>query len=101
MGVLSKWLHSEPPAQESAPVFSLVEVRHLALAAVEDCRTSHCERLRTGLSRAHDVRQLFLLRGEIYQAVAQAHCQFEAARRVNDLMPAFSGWVPDWELTRV
>ncbi|HSW03897.1 hypothetical protein [Aquabacterium sp.] len=36
---------------------------------------------------------LWLLRG-VYQLAACEHCEAEARRRVNDLLPAFEGWVP-------
>jgi hypothetical protein len=35
-----------------------------------------------------------LLRGDIYQLVACEHCEAEARRRINELLPALKGRVP-------
>ena len=89
------WRQSQPPdepAQE--PPVAMVQVRLLSIAALHDCASPASERIRGKLARAVTAQDLWLLRGEIYQEVARAHCETEAMRRVNSLLPAFEGWLP-------
>jgi hypothetical protein len=103
MGALVKWLHSRPQAAQPAErtPAGMEDLRRLCLDALADCVRAQDERARGQLARAATPQQLWLLRCEIYQAVAQRHCEAEAARRVNGLLPAFAGWLPDAALTRL
>jgi hypothetical protein len=89
------------PRPRSHPQTNLDELRQLVLAAFADCSAAAAERLRDRARSMHSARELWLLRADIYQLVARQHCQFEAARRINALLPAFSGWLPEAALTRV
>ena len=99
---LRRWLHGpsgdtfvELPPQE------LEDLRRQALATLDDCCGPRCEQLRWRLQHAREVQDLWLLRGEIYQQVAREHCQSQAALRVNQLLPAFAGWLPPHLLVEV
>lgn len=87
------WLHSRPPKSAAIPAANLNEIRLLSLAALADCGSA-AERIRMQVRSIRSGTDLMLLRGDIYQLVAREHCEAEARRRINDLLPAFEGWVP-------
>ena len=95
------WLHSRPPGDPTAPDTRLDGIRQLILAALADCGSHAAERTRLQARNMRSGSDLWLLRGEIYQLVACEHCEAEARRRVNALLPAFKGWVPAAALTRL
>ena len=101
MGSLMKWLQREPgddfgPAQQ---LRSVDELRQRNLEAIADCTRPHAERIRAQLYRALTAQQLWLARCDIYQAIAHQHCEAEAVKRINGLLPAFQGWLPPSALT--
>ena len=90
------WLNvggGSKPAPVPPPV-TFEELRELSLAMLDDCGGDAAIRLRLRLQLAREAKDLWVLRGEIYQCVARRHCQSEAAARINGLLPAFEGWVP-------
>ena len=96
MGALMKWLNSQS-AQDAAPApeqHSVEELRRRSLELLADCTRPNDERIRLQLSRASTAQQLWQARCDIYQAIAHRHCEAEAVRRLNALLPAFEGWLP-------
>jgi hypothetical protein len=90
------------PIEEAAAVDARLEgIRQEMLAALADCGSGAAERIRLKARSMRSGADLWLLRGEIYQLVACRHCEAEARRRVNSLLPAFKGWVPAAALTRI
>ena len=79
----------------------LGEVRLLMHDALQECQGPACERMRWRIDGARAAQDLWLLRGDIFQLVSRQFCQEEAVRRVNALLPAFSGWLPERVLTRL
>jgi hypothetical protein len=103
MGALMKWLNSRPgePELDPQPTRSMDELRRLSLATLADCRRPHDELLRGEVARARNAQQLWQMRCDLYQAIARRHCESEAVRRLNDLLPAFEGWLPPASLRRL
>jgi hypothetical protein len=87
------WLHSRPP-EGAIPPASLDQIRLQVLAAVADCCGTAAERVRMQVRKVRSGSDLLLLRGDIYQLVACEHCEAEARRRINELLPALKGRVP-------
>ena len=79
----------------------LGEVRLLLHDALRQCAGPACQRMRWRIDGARSAHDLWLLRGELFQLVAREFCQEEAVQRVNALLPAFSGWLPQRTLTRL
>lgn len=73
---------------------SVEELRRRSLELMADCDRPHDERIRAQVAGAVTAQQLWQFRCDIYQAIAQRHCEAEAVRRLNDLLPAFEGWLP-------
>jgi hypothetical protein len=87
------WLNSRPPRSAAIPPKNLDEIRLLILAGLADCGSA-AERIRTQIRSVRSGTDLMLLRGDIYQLLAREHCEAEARRRIDELLPAFRGWVP-------
>jgi hypothetical protein len=95
------WRHSRPPDVPAGAAASPDQIRRLILAALADCESDAAERTREQARGMRSGTDLWLLRGDVYQLVACEHCEAEARRRVNDLLPAFEGWVPPTAMARV
>jgi len=95
MGALMKWLQSEPAAgTANLPLHSIDELRRRSLDLLADCDRPHGERIRGQVARAHTAQQIWEARCDMYQTIARQHCEAEAVRRLNQLLPAFEGWLP-------
>ena len=103
MGALMKWLNSE--SQRTAPpersLHSIDELRQRSLQLIADCTRPNDERIRGQVARAATAQQLWQVRCDIYQAIAHRHCEAEAVRRLNELLPAFEGWLPPGALKQL
>jgi hypothetical protein len=95
MAAWKKWLSSRPsdwhiPAHQSG----VESVRRQVLSVLDDCDGLECDRLRWRLNTAESAQDLWLLRGAIFQVVANQHCQAQAVDRINQLAPAFEQVLP-------
>jgi hypothetical protein len=69
--------------------------------SLRGCDGAMTERVRWQIDHAFTTQDMWLLRGDIYQLVADQFCQAEAVRRINALLPVFSGTLPGRMLTRL
>ena len=79
----------------------LVSIRLALLEVVQDCDGVTGERLRHKIQQARSAQELWLLRNDAYQLIAQRHNQSVAADRINALISAFDGWVEPKQLVRI
>ena len=77
-----------------ATLADMAHIRRVMGEQVLDCELRVARRVRAHLDGASSVMQLWLLRAEIYQAVADEFGQPEAMRRVERLAPLFDGLLP-------
>lgn len=96
-----KWLNSLPFDLEVEPASTFGDARAQVLEAFCDCTGPACERMRWKIDAARDARDLWLLRGDLFQLLAAQHCQAVATQRINGLLPAFEGLLPDRLLTPI
>ena len=91
-----KWLNGQTNEASSPQptLHSIDELRRRSLELLVDCKRPNDERIRSQLARATTAQQLWQARCDIYQAIAHQHCEAEAVRRLNALLPAFEGWLP-------
>lgn len=75
------------------------ELRRRALEVLADCASPQDERVRAQVARARNAQQLWEARCDMYQTIARRHCESEAVRRLNGLLPAFEGRLPSSALT--
>lgn len=99
-GSWKTWLHSLPFETAATPHTNLNDIRLTILEALADCNGSAAERVRAQVRSTRSRSDLLVLRGDIYQLVACEHCEAEARRRVNDLLPLFKEWFPASALAR-
>ena len=76
-------------------------IRHAFHEALHDCKTMEAQRLIYKINRASAASDLWLLRSDVHQCIAQTHNQGEAAARINALIPAFDGWLPASQLKHI
>ena len=79
----------------------LTRIRAAMLERVIDCDIKTVRRVRMQLASATSAVQLWLLRSEVYQAVAERFGQAEATARIDSLRPLFRGFVPSKQLRAV
>ena len=95
----------------AAPVFSdsrrpvsrvpIEQIRESLLALLHDCRDMRTQRLIYQIKVAKTPSDLWLLRSDLHQCIAQTHSQSEAAERINSLIEVFEGWLPADQLLRI
>jgi hypothetical protein len=82
------------------PEAGVEAVRQQLLAALDDCHGTDCDRLRWRLHTAERAQELWLLRDQIFQAIAGQHCLEEAQGRIAGLHAAFRSVLPPGMLAR-
>jgi hypothetical protein len=94
------WLQRAPARRAGISVEGLNEIRLKILASLADCKSSAADRVRAQVRSTRSGSDLLLLRGEIYQLLACEHCEAEARRRVDDLLPALASRTPSGAIAR-
>jgi len=95
----------------AAPAFSdsgrpvnrvpIEQIRESLLALLHDCSDMRNQRLIYKIKVAKTPADLWLLRSDLHQCIAQTHTQSEAAERINSLIEVFEGWLPAGQLLRI
>jgi hypothetical protein len=91
---------SDSPEAASAPM-AVNDVRIQLLRVLKDCHAIDALRLGLRVQATQSVKELWLLRSDLYGCIARHHSQTEASQRINALLPCFDGWLPSRQLTRV
>lgn len=79
----------------------LPSVRHSLESLLHDCESSRSDRVMVKIKTARTPAELWDLRCDLHQCISHRHDQREASRRINTLVPVFSGWVPLDKLTDI
>jgi len=80
-------------SEVSVPLY-LESIKEEMRQAMAPCICEHRARALTKIARAGSLMDLWLLRPDVYQYLAQDVGQAEAARRVATFMPLFASWPP-------
>lgn len=80
---------------------SVEQIRNRLLGLVADCRDQRTQRLIYKINVSSTAADLWLLRSDVHQCIAQAHSQGEAVTRINSLLHAFEGWLPKNQLVKI
>ena len=59
------------------------------------------ERLRYKIRGTREVKDLWMLRSDVYQLISHQIGQTEAAKRINALLPCFEHWMPEKSLVKI
>ena len=102
LAVLNRWRHARPGArvarnerqalrraETDGGRLQLSELRDRTREVLRDCTGVEADRLRIRIGCAADASDLWLMRCDIFQVVANQHLQSVAANRINALLPAF------------
>ena len=89
------------PARSAPSLKNLLAIRQAMLACIVDCDTIASERLRHKIGHTQTPQELWMLRNDAYQLIAQRHNQTVAAERINELIGHFEGWVDPKQLVRI
>ena len=80
---------------------SMAQIQQALHAAVSDCHDVRGQRTRYKIDIAKTPAELWALRSDLHQCIAQLHSERVAAARINDLAVMFEGWIPASQLTRI
>jgi hypothetical protein len=89
---------AEAQKQTSFGRCELSALRQLVVQTLHDCSNESSERVVQRVRIAKSSQELWVLRSDLYQCIAQAHSQTEAVERINSLIDAFEGWIPSAQL---
>lgn len=98
---LQRWFGTLAPAEEAAGSrdargvdASLVEARQALLDAVAPCTEPHRLRARWQIAQASSAMDLWSLRADLFDYLAQDVGEMQAAQRIAGASPCFNGLVP-------
>jgi hypothetical protein len=77
------------------------EIRAHLHTALSDCKDMRTQRVIYKINIASTPADLWLLRSDLHQCIAQVHSQSVAAERINGLLDTFEGWLPASQLVRI
>ena len=92
------------PAQDAAPPVARVPewlIKKEMAAVLHDCPKVVRDRMTLAIYRSHESLDLWLLRADLFQCIAQERGQLEARNRINALLPFFAQRVPDRQLVPI
>lgn len=96
----TSWFHSSGP-QSLTERLPIEEIRQSFKAALHDCISDSTPRLLYKIDSAATPADLWMLRSDLHQCIAQAHSQNVAIHRINELVEVFEGWIAPAQLTRI
>jgi hypothetical protein len=79
----------------------IAQIKQRMELVLHDVKGINAQRMLYKIRAARDVNELWMLRSDMYQVIAMAHNQSEAARRINSLLPCFSQWIGTKQLSAV
>jgi hypothetical protein len=68
---------------------------------MHDTKSMQVDRVHYKIRATRHVSELWMLRSDMYQIIAMERGQSEAARRINSLLPCFSGWIATRQLSPI
>lgn len=106
IAVLARWiggaLQPQPRPRRIPHLRDVALIRQQLLKTIEDCVNSvPALRLRRQIERARSPQELWLLRNDAFQLIAQRHSQHVAAQRIDGLSGLFEEWLDPKQLARI
>jgi hypothetical protein len=88
-------------AEEAKSKVTLSKVKLSVELCFQDVHGQEADRMRFKVRSARDVKELWMLRSDIYQLISHHGSQRLAAERINALLPCFEGWIPAHALAKI
>ena len=85
-------------AQDKLP---MAQIQQALRDALHDCADVRCQRVSYNIGQAKTPVELWALRSDLHQCIAQTHSERVAAARINDIATVFEGWIPASQLARI
>ena len=79
----------------------LPEIRQSLRQALDGCNGVGSDRLLYNIHIAKTPTELWALRSDLHQCIAQVHTESVATQRINALNQVFAGWVPAEQLAKI
>lgn len=98
--ILQRFFGSQPasPGIARAP---LADIQQTLRQTLSGCNGTRSQRLHYKIDIAKTPVDLWALRSDLHQCIAQVHTESVAAQRINDMASMFKGWVPAAQLTKI
>ncbi len=92
--------HSDSTPQ-AVPRLSMVEIQQALRSAAHDCTDVRGRRIQYKIDHSKTPAELWALRSDLHQCIAQTHSERIATARINDVAAVFEGWIPAPQLIRI
>jgi hypothetical protein len=79
----------------------LENIQHSLRKTLAGCSGIRADRLLYQIELAKTPAELWALRSDLHQCIAQARTESVAAERINGLISVFAGWVPSAQLSKI
>jgi len=99
--VLKRILGSSTRQPKPAIGAPLAEIQLNLREALGGCQGVLADRLLFRIDSAKTPAELWGLRSDLHQCIAQVHTESAAALRINGLSQVFAGWVPAAQLAKI
>ena len=89
--------------RKPAPIsgLPLADIQRSLCKALQGCQGVRVDRLFYKIKSSKTPAELWALRTELHQCIAQIHTEGVAADRINGLSTVFNGWIPAAQLTKI
>ena len=90
-------------SRKPAPIsgLPLADIQRSLREVLDGCQGVRVDRLLYKINTAKTPAELWALRSDLYQCVAQIHTEGEAAHRIDGLSAVFKRWIPAEQLTKI
>ncbi|MEZ5645713.1 MAG: hypothetical protein R3E99_11240 [Burkholderiaceae bacterium] len=89
--IIGRTLGTRQASPRRASLKDLASIRRALIGSFDDCEGESAQRLCQRIETARTPQELWLLRNDAYQIIAQRHDQAVATERINGLIPTFQG----------
>ena len=79
----------------------LADIQRSLREVLDGCQGVPVDRLMYKINTANTPAELWALRSDLHQCIAQIHTEGEAAHRINGSSAVFRGWISAAQLTKV
>ncbi len=100
-GLSLPFRRSKAEAPAPATRLTVSQIKLETELCFQEIEGMQADRLRMRVRASQSVQDLWMLRSDIHQLLAQHFNQIEASHRINVLLPCFAGWIPDKQLLRI
>lgn len=99
--VLRRIFGISKPEPQSPAGLPLADIQLSLREALSGCHGVRTDRLFYKIDMVTTPAELWALRSDLHQCIAQAHTEGIAAHRINGLSVVFAGWIPDVQLVKI